>query len=61
MVSPLASPSITAGGPAPIVGVLLFREHGTASAVAVYRALGALISLAVLYAPPDRGADLDHQ
>ena len=53
--------SITAGGPAPIIAVLLFREYGTSYAIAVYMAICAIISLAALYALPQRSADLDHQ
>jgi nitrate/nitrite transporter NarK len=52
--------SITAGGPAPIVAVLLLREFGTSSSIAVYMAICSAISLACVYALPDRAGDLDH-
>jgi metabolite-proton symporter len=51
--------SITAGGPAPIVAVLLLREYGTSAAIAVYMAICSAISLACVYALPDRAGDLD--
>ena len=52
--------SITAGGPAPILAVLLLREFGTSTAIAVYMSVCALISLACVYALPDRAGNLDH-
>jgi len=52
--------SVTAGGPAPIIAVLLLREYGSSSAIAIYMAICALISLAALTALPDRSGDLDH-
>lgn len=51
--------SITAGGPAPIVALLLFREFQTAMAIAAFMAGCALISLAALWALPRRSGDLD--
>lgn len=51
--------SITAGGPAPIVALLLFREFGTAMAVAAFMAVCSLISLAALWALPHRSGELD--
>ena len=51
--------SITAGGPAPIVAVLLLREFGTSTAIAVYMAVCSVISLACVYALPDRAGALD--
>jgi metabolite-proton symporter len=52
--------SITAGGPAPILAVLLLREFGTSMAIAAYISVCALISLACVYALPDRTGELDH-
>jgi len=51
--------SLTAGGPAPILAVLLLREFGTSMAVAGYISVCALISLACVYALPDRSGELD--
>ena len=53
--------SITAGGPAPIVAVLLLREFGTSSSIAVYMAICSAISLACVYALPDRAGELDQR
>jgi metabolite-proton symporter len=46
--------SITAGGPAPLVALWLFRTFGTSTAVAVYVSLTAIISLIALAGLPDR-------
>lgn len=51
--------SITAGGPAPILAVLLYQRFGTSTAVATYVSVCALISLACVYALPDRAGQLD--
>jgi metabolite-proton symporter len=51
--------SITAGGPAPIVALLLFREFGSAMAIAAFMALCSVISLAALLALPHRSGELD--
>jgi metabolite-proton symporter len=53
--------SITAGGPAPIVALLLFREFGSAMAVAAFMSICALISLVALRALPHRSGELDAQ
>ena len=53
--------SITAGGPAPIVAVLLLREFGTSTSIAVYMSTCALISLVCVYVLPDRAGSLDQQ
>jgi MFS family permease len=53
--------SITAGGPAPIMAVLLFREFGVSLAVAAYVSGCALISLACVFALPERRGELDHR
>lgn len=53
--------SITAGGPAPIVAVLLLREFGTSTSIAVYMAICALISLVCVYVLPDHAGSLDQQ
>jgi MFS family permease len=52
--------SITAGGPAPIIAVLLYQQFGTSTAIAVYMAICALISLACVFALSDRAGALDH-
>ena len=51
--------SITAGGPAPIIAVLLLQQFGTSTAIAVYMAICALISLACVFALRDRTGTLD--
>jgi MFS family permease len=53
--------SITAGGPAPIIAVLLFREFGNSMAIAAYISICALISLVCVHALSDRTGHLDHQ
>jgi metabolite-proton symporter len=52
--------SITAGGPAPIIAVLLLRQYGTSMAIAVYMSLCALASLICVFALKDRTGTLDH-
>jgi metabolite-proton symporter len=52
--------SITAGGPAPILAVILMREFGTPMAVAVYLSVCAMVSLACVYALSERTGALDH-
>lgn len=52
--------SITAGGPAPIIAVLLLRQYGTSTAIAVYMSLCALASLICVFALRDRAGSLDH-
>ena len=53
--------SITAGGPAPIIAVLLYQQFGTSRAVAVYMSVCALISLACVYVLRERSGTLDHR
>jgi len=53
--------SVTAGGPAPLIAVLLYRQFGTSMAVAVYMAICSAISLACVFALKDRTGTLDHQ
>jgi metabolite-proton symporter len=53
--------SITAGGPAPILAVVLLNQFGSSTAIAIYISICALISLACVYALPDRAGVLDHQ
>ena len=53
--------SITAGGPAPIIAVILLRQYGTSMAIAVYMSLCALASLICVFALRDRAGSLDHQ
>ena len=52
--------SITAGGPAPIVALYLYRTYQTSMAVAAYVALTAVVSLVCVYLLRDRES-LDHQ
>jgi metabolite-proton symporter len=52
--------SITAGGPAPIIAVLLLRQYETSMAIAVYMAICSLISLACVFALRDQSGSLDH-
>jgi metabolite-proton symporter len=51
--------SITAGGPAPIIAVLLLRQYGTSSAIAIYMSLCALASLICVFLLRDRTGTLD--
>jgi metabolite-proton symporter len=54
--------SITAGGPAPIIAVLLYRQFGTSTAIAVYMAICSLISLACVIAlRENRTGHMDHR
>jgi metabolite-proton symporter len=52
--------SITAGGPAPIVALYLYRTFGTSMAVAAYVAVTAFISLLCVWQLRDRDGALDH-
>jgi metabolite-proton symporter len=51
--------SITAGGPAPLIAVLLYQRFGTSTAVAVYMAICSLISLVSVYALKEQTGALD--
>ncbi len=51
--------SITAGGPAPIIALYLYRTYETSMAVAAYVALTAAISLVCVWLLPDRAQSLD--
>src|SRR5438034_10659 len=54
--------SITAGGPAPIVAIWLFKRFGSSSAIAAYVSIAAMISLVALWRLPDyssRELDVD--
>lgn len=53
--------SITAGGPAPLIAVLLYRQFGTSTAIAVYMAICSLISLVCVILLKDRTGTLDHK
>jgi MFS family permease len=53
--------SITAGGPAPIIALYLFRTYGTSMAVAAYVSLMALVSLVCVWLLRDRKESLDHK
>ncbi len=46
--------SLTAGGPAPLVALYLFRAYGTSTAVAAYLSVTAAISLVGLWLLPDQ-------
>jgi MFS family permease len=52
--------SITAGGPAPILAVLLLRQFGTSTAIAWYMAICSLISLICVYRLREGAGHLDH-
>jgi MFS family permease len=45
--------SITAGGPAPIVAIWLFKRYGSSSAIAAYVSIAAMVSLVALWRLPD--------
>jgi MFS family permease len=51
--------SVTAGGPAPLIAVLLYREFGSSTAVATYIAICSLISLVCVFALRERAGTLD--
>jgi metabolite-proton symporter len=51
--------SITAGGPAPLIAVWLYRSYGTSMAVAAYVALTGLVSLICVLLLKDRTGHLD--
>jgi metabolite-proton symporter len=51
--------SITAGGPAPIVAAILYREFGSPNAIAIYMSIGALISVICVWALKERAGSLD--
>ena len=51
--------SITAGGPAPILAVILLETFGTSLAIAAYVSLSALISLACVYKLGEQAGRLD--
>jgi MFS family permease len=52
--------SVTAGGPAPLIAVWLMKEYQSSTAVAIYLAVSALVSLIALWLLPDRSkADLE--
>ncbi|MBI4473572.1 MAG: MHS family MFS transporter [Acidobacteria bacterium] len=51
--------SITAGGPAPLIALALYREFGTSMAVATYVALTGLISLICVALLKDQTGQLD--
>lgn len=53
--------SVTAGGPAPILAVLLLREFGTSMAIAAYISICAVISLACVYALTEHTGTFDRQ
>jgi MFS family permease len=53
--------SITAGGPAPIIALVLLQRFGTSMAIAAYMSVCALISLVCVYALSEASGRLDHQ
>ena len=52
--------SITAGGPAPIVALYLYESYHSSTAIAIYIAITALISLVCVWLLKDRAGSLDH-
>jgi metabolite-proton symporter len=52
--------SITAGGPAPLIAIYLFRTFGTSTAVATYVSICAVISLLCVWWLKDHAGALDH-
>jgi metabolite-proton symporter len=52
--------SITAGGPAPLIAVWLFKTYGTSMAVAGYVSVCGLISLICVWWMKDHAGALDH-
>jgi MFS family permease len=53
--------SLTAGGPAPIIAVILLQEFKTSMAIATYMSICAVISLICVYTLKDRKGTLDSQ
>jgi metabolite-proton symporter len=53
--------SITAGGPAPLLAVILLQKFGTSTAIAWYLAICSVISLVCIYGLKDHTGRLDHQ
>jgi MFS family permease len=53
--------SITAGGPAPIIATLLFREYGTSMAIATYIALCSVLSLVCVFLLPEGAGTRDRE
>ena len=51
--------SITGGGPAPLIAVLLLNQFGTSTAIATYISGCALISLICILSLPEHAGDLD--
>jgi metabolite-proton symporter len=51
--------SITAGGPAPMIAAMLYEQFQTSTAIAVYIAVCAMISLACVFALRPKSASLD--
>jgi metabolite-proton symporter len=53
--------SITAGGPAPLIALSLYRTYGTSMAVAAYLSISAVVSLICVWLLKDRSGQLDSQ
>jgi len=51
--------SLTAGGPAPLVATILYQTYKTSTAIAIYIALSALISLVCVGMLRDQAGSLD--
>ena len=51
--------SITAGGPAPIVALYLYETYRTSTAIAIYIAITALVSLVCVALLRDKAGALD--
>jgi len=53
--------SLTAGGPAPLVAALLYRQFHTSMAIAVYISISAAVSLVCVWKLKDKTGTLDHE
>ncbi len=53
--------SITAGGPAPLIATLLYREYRTSTAIAVYISLCSVLSLICVFLLKDRAGENDRR
>ena len=51
--------SITAGGPAPLIALALYKTYGTSMAIATYVSICAMISLVCVYLLKDQAGNLD--
>jgi hypothetical protein len=51
---------LTAGGPAPLIALYLFRTFGTSMAVAAYVSVCAVVSLVCVWWLKEHAGSLDH-